>query len=416
MYGSAYLVQVSIGGQEFQVLLDTGSADLWVVSSDCTTSDCQGIATFDISESNSLNLTSTDFHLDYLIGSVSGTVGTDTVTFGPYEISSQVFALASNTTGLDLSGTGYSGILGLAFPAEASIPSTTGRTLVENIFASLNDTDRFFAFKLGSNATGSSFTIGQLDPAYANTTSALTYTPVSSDGSGYNYWKLPLQSLTINSTTFDLSKSRVKGASSPIAVLDTGTTLVLGPTSDVDRFWQSVGGARKTDAGWQVRCNRAVIVGFVIGDDSSQKEYVLDPADVSWDENTAQGDWCMGGIQGNDGVFSGDWLLGDTFLRTSLKHHIQNVYVAQRVFASNQSASIGLLGTTNATSALTQFRQTRGDDSTPPARVRAHAPNHNLTGADVCGIAVSCGFVFGVLLTLVWYSCMEWRAKKRRMY
>lgn len=62
-----------------------------MVSSDCTTSDCQGIATFDISESNSLNLTSTDFHLDYLIGSVSGTVGTDTVTFGPYEISSQVF-------------------------------------------------------------------------------------------------------------------------------------------------------------------------------------------------------------------------------------------------------------------------------------------------------------------------------------
>lgn len=52
----------------------------------------------------------------------------------------------------------------------------------------------------------------------------------------------------------------------------------------------------------------------------------------------------------------------------------------------------------------------------PPARVRAHAPNHNLTGADVCGIAVSCGFVFGVLLTLVWYSCIEWCAKKRRMY
>lgn len=204
---------------------------------------------------------------------------------------------------MDLSGTGYSGILGLSFPVEAAIPDTTGRTLPENIFSALDNDDRFFAYKLGKSENISSFTVGQLDPAYVNSVSDLAYTPVfNTHNSAYSYWRLPLQHLTVNSTVFHLSKSRIVGASSPIAVLDTGTTLILGPSADVDRFWMSVGGARKSDTGWQVRCDRAIVIGFVLGGDDSQKEYVLDPADVSWEEGGKDGDWCTGGVQANDQV------------------------------------------------------------------------------------------------------------------
>ncbi|PCH38253.1 acid protease [Wolfiporia cocos MD-104 SS10] len=403
----AYLVPISIGGQDFNVLLDTGSSDLWVVSSNCTDTDCQKIHTYNSSEPSPLSLSGESFHLKYLIGSVTGNVGTDTVTLGPYEISSQVLALANSTEGLDLSGTGYSGIMGLNFPVEASIPDTSGRTLIENVFASLNESDRYFAFKLGRNETGSSFTVGQLDPAYANATSMLTYSPVSSAGaSTYNYWKLPLQSLSINSTRFDLSSSHVNGASTPIAVLDTGTTLILGPTAEVDRFWQSVGEARRTDAGWQVRCNRAVVVGFELGDAGNQKEYVIDPADVNWKEGGQDGDWCLGGVQANDGVFSGDWLLGDTFLR--------NVYVTHHAATSSQPPMIGLLGLTDATAAMAEFRENRGDDPAPPAQVHARARRtDHLTNADICGIAVASGFAFGVILTLLFHIFTR-RPKQRQ--
>ena len=113
---------------------------------------------------------------------------------------------------------------------------------------------------------------------------------------------MPLQYLTINSTTFPLSSSGVPGASAPIAVFDTGTTLILGPSDDVDRFWQSVGASRKTDDGWQVRCDRGVSIGFVLGEGAGQKEYVLDPADLSWLQGLRDGDWCFGGVQANDGV------------------------------------------------------------------------------------------------------------------
>nr|VWO98793.1 Fox3p [Ganoderma boninense] len=345
----AYLIQIDVGGQSFNVLLDTGSSDLWVVSSDCTVDDCHGVPKY--AQSSSLALTDVPFHLDYLSGSVSGLVGTETVTLGEYQISSQIFALANSTAGLGLASTGNSGILGLAFPAEASIPDTVGRTLVLNLLSGFNDSSaRYFAFQLGGSASGSSFTVGEVDPAFAKSADDLTSTPVfRAPGALYDYWKLPLQSFTINGTPFALSKTNVNGAPAPIAVLDTGTTLILGPTQDVTRFWESVGGARQTDRGWEVPCNRAVSVGMILGEGSSRKEYAIDPADISWKEGSVDGDaWCLGGLQGNDRVrsfplyinaalnlprdslvaslltrpciffsqvFAADWLLGDTFLR-----------------------------------------------------------------------------------------------------
>lgn len=212
-------------------------------------------------------------------------------------------ALANETIGLGLTGTGNSGILGLSFPLEAAIPETTGRPLLENLLSPFDESDRYFAFKLGRDQSSSSFTVGQIDTDFANSTSDFTYTSViPAYGSTYDYWKLPIKHLTINSTNFELSKTVVHGSKVPIAVMDTGTTLILGPSEDVDRFWRSVGGAVKHGDTWQVRCDRAIIIGFVLGDDTSAKEYILDPADVSWEEGGRKGDYCLGGIQGNDAV------------------------------------------------------------------------------------------------------------------
>ncbi|KAI0721650.1 acid protease [Cerioporus squamosus] len=405
----AYLIQINIGGQDFMVLLDTGSSDLWVVSSDCTTVDCSGVPKY--AKSPSLSLTDVPFHLSYLMGNVTGVVGSETVTVGEFQVSSQIFAMANATGGLGLAGTGDSGILGLAFPAEASIADTVGRTLLENLLSAFNDTSqRFFAFKLGRDEDDSSFTVGELDPSYANSTDDLTHTPVyAPHGSLYDYWKLPIHSLTINGTSFELSQSRVKGAPAPIAVLDTGTTLALGPTQDVARFWESVGGARQTDRGWEVPCNRAVVVGMVLGQGNSQKEYVLDPADISWKEGSVDENWCLGGVQGNDGVFAADWLLGDTFLR--------NVYVTHHAATDSKPPAIGLRGLTDSSAALAAFLKDRGADTSPPANVSSHvSQSSTLTGGDICGIATAGGFVAGVVLVVLLFTVMRLCRRRRRPY
>ena len=218
-------------------------------------------------------------------------------------------ALANKTVGLGLPNTGHSGILGFSFPLTAAIPLAYGDTLIENILSSFDEHRRFFAFKLGrasDSDDGCSFSMGQLDSAISDDMTKFSYTPVSRAGADmFNYWKLPLQSLTIGSTVFSLSPSLIPGAETPIAVLDTGTTLILGPSVDVDAFWHAVGHEEVTRKNmqsgmWEVRCDRGVAVGFILGEKGSEQEYPVDPEDISWADSGSADGWCMGGIQAND--------------------------------------------------------------------------------------------------------------------
>ncbi|GJE90866.1 A1 family peptidase [Phanerochaete sordida] len=403
--GFAYLARMDIGAQNFLVLLDTGSSDLWIVSSGCTEDDCSNVPKYQ--PTPTLDLSPTAFELRYLLGEVSGVIGTETVGLGRFEVLSQVFALANQTAGLGLAATGNSGILGLSFPTEAAIPDTSGRTLLENLVSSLAEPDRYFAVRLGRDSGGSSFTVGELDPAYSDSLSDFAFSDVYSAGhAAYDYWKVPLHAITVNGTSFDVSDSRVPRAPSPIAIFDTGTTLILGPSADVDRLWQSIGGARKTDSGWQVRCDRAMVIGMVLGAGDGAKEYAIDPADLSWLEGGRDGDWCMGGIQSNDDVSSGDWLLGDTFLR--------NVYIVHHLGNSTQHPMVGLNGLTDPQTSLANFRLARGNDPTPPAPVLGKVTHHRyaISEGAICGISAAGGFVFGGVLTVVISACVARRAAK----
>ena len=227
------------------------------------------------------------------------------------ECISSFAALANQTIGLSLSGTGHSGILGLAFDSQASIDLTIGQPLVKTLAFHLPEQSRYFAVGLSRSDSGSSFTIGELDPAYANFTEEFTWTNVyvnPGKGQTYDYWKMPLKGISVNGTFLEpLSESKIVDSPTPIAVLDTGTTLMLGPAIDVQYFWETVGGSRQnSDGQWQVLCNRAVVVKVNLGGNGTESEYVMHPGDVNWidggKEEDASGQWCVGGIQANDHV------------------------------------------------------------------------------------------------------------------
>jgi hypothetical protein len=214
---------------------------------------------------------------------------------------------------MQLTGTGASGIIGFSFSAGAKIPSSQGNPILQNLLGSIDESSRYFSFHLGRDepeiATPSILTVGTLNSALAMDMSNFSFTPVSKAGANdYLYWKLPLLSMTINSTSLPLTASRISGATYPLAVLDSGTTLILGPKVDVDRLWQSLGPstARKNldTQAWEVKCNKAVVLGLTLGEDGNGKEYTLDPSDVSWYESSSSDGWCLSGIQSNDNVGS----------------------------------------------------------------------------------------------------------------
>ncbi|GFZ44387.1 hypothetical protein JCM24511_02109 [Saitozyma sp. JCM 24511] len=77
---ASYAGHVSIGtpGQSFNVILDTGSADLWVAESQCNTSTCRNIPLFSPSSSATFSGSSKSFSITYGSGTAQGTVAKDT--------------------------------------------------------------------------------------------------------------------------------------------------------------------------------------------------------------------------------------------------------------------------------------------------------------------------------------------------
>lgn len=254
-----------------------------------------------------------------------------------------LLALVNRTDDLDLIHTRNSGFLGLAFPSLATPPRSEG-TILDNIFSQLSGPNRFFAFKLGryDSQTGisssSSFTIGEFDPLITNDATHMSWFPVfRAYGSPYDFWKLKIRGITINSQPLPLSHSIVHGVNAPIGILDSGTTLILGPRHDVGLFWNAVGTGNSVrynqqSQAWQVRCNRAVDVRIKLGEMENANDFALHPVDIAWGDS-GEG-WCLGGLQASDKVRmlldarcctyylrqlkDGDWILGNVFLRVRL--------------------------------------------------------------------------------------------------
>lgn len=117
---SQYLCPVTVGtpGKTFTLDFDTGSADLWIWSTELPQSTTNGTkhAVFDPTTSSTFqNLADSSWQIGYGDGSsASGTVGTDTVNIGGLVIQKQAIELA-NTLSESFTSDSSDGLLGLAW-------------------------------------------------------------------------------------------------------------------------------------------------------------------------------------------------------------------------------------------------------------------------------------------------------------
>ena len=81
----------------YDVILDTGSADLFLVSSSCTSSACSGLQTFSGSSSSTFNSTNQPFSITYGSGSASGVLVKDVVQMAGFQVSQQTFGMCLST-------------------------------------------------------------------------------------------------------------------------------------------------------------------------------------------------------------------------------------------------------------------------------------------------------------------------------
>ena len=104
-----YYGKLSIGtpAQDFEVVFDTGSSDMWVPSTACTTqsSNCASKTTFNKDASSTYAEVEagqqTTFQIMYGSGAVSGSYGVDTVTLADdFTVTEHTFAQVDSTDGL----------------------------------------------------------------------------------------------------------------------------------------------------------------------------------------------------------------------------------------------------------------------------------------------------------------------------
>ncbi|KAI0776052.1 acid protease [Trametes elegans] len=307
-----YIANVTIGGTEYPLQLDTGSSDLWVKG-----------ASSPLPNSDQTSLT---LNITYGIGSTFGHISYTSVEFAGINVSKQAFIDASEVTNPIVSY-GVDGIVGLGFTKLSSIDvaltgagKSDGKSLLYNLFADNPKEPNFVAFALqrttekGGDVEGS-FSIGEYDEDYkdvANSPKIPTF-PVSDP----MRWTVLLDAFLVGEQAVSLS-SDVQGAPSGKAVvmLDSGTSYTYAPKAVCDAMYSGISGASySAELGqWIVPCSAEVDVALQFG----ASVYPIHPIDVTpislSDSSLCVGSFVPQSISIGSGQF--DWLIGDNVMRS----------------------------------------------------------------------------------------------------
>jgi len=296
--------QISLGTppQNFQVIFDTGSSNLWVAAYNCSILACGLHARYDPRKSSTWKANGTKFDIDYASGPVSGWLEKDRVNVGGLTANT-TFAMVDNPTGLGpafLIGQ-FDGILGLAFRTI----SVDGITPVFQSFVNEKILDEnIFGFYLESSGDAGELEIGGIDKSHYS--GSITYVPLSSD----TYWETKLDGITVGNTP---STTVTK------VVFDTGTSLLAGPVSEVAAIAKAVGATPLIAGEYTVDCSKISSmpdITFKVGG----KDYVLTATDYVLNVD-GLGVECLLGMVGIDVPAPAGplWIAGDVFqVRLSL--------------------------------------------------------------------------------------------------
>ncbi|KAJ7851059.1 aspartic peptidase domain-containing protein [Mycena olivaceomarginata] len=312
-----YSTNITVNGRNFRVAIDTGSADLWIQTS----------------QDFVFNNTEIPVTNHYGFGDSSdvvGTIGVASVQLGKYTFEHQAF---SNATKVSLTGIlefGLDGLIGFDFAVETSfikgalksagVPETLGEPFLSNIFDQEPDQENFVGISLSrtddlEGSADASFLINEVDQDYADVVSAPAIPLFPAFPRNNGRWSILIDSISLGGVTIPFTPSTAGApAKKIVAVMDTGTPAASFPQDFIDRLYTAIPGSiQAADKLWTIPCDTTSIMSVEIGG----RQFPIHPLDLSEIRVNASTDTtvCSSPFLATPGGTEFDSLFGDTIMR-----------------------------------------------------------------------------------------------------
>ncbi|KAK8047321.1 hypothetical protein PG996_015385 [Apiospora saccharicola] len=314
----AVTVGTSANPQKVDVLLDTGSFELWV-NPDCAKSNvadfCKGFGQYDPNQSSTAKNLSQGFSIQYGSGSASGTYFTDDIFISGAKITGQQFGVA-NTSDLV-----WFGIMGLARGKGNGFLNYN--TVLDSVVAQGFANSRLFSLDLGSQGQPAAVISGEIVFGGVDTNKyAGNLVKVEIDPADSHYAVL-FTGLTHRPPTAQTANPVLSTFNSFPVIVDSGTTLSLLPQALVEALAAQFPGATSDGhGGYKVACSyqqQPGTVSFSLATSFSGSSGSGGASNITINLPYAEFIWNAG----NDNCYLGAWydrsisvhILGDTFLR-----------------------------------------------------------------------------------------------------
>ncbi|KAJ7270919.1 acid protease [Mycena rebaudengoi] len=289
-------ISVGTPAQTFLIDFDTGSSDLWIPSSSCTSSTCSSKSKFKATSSSTSVKKSGTFSIQYGDGStVSGPVYTDTVSVAGIKATKQFFSPVT-TLSASFADDPIDGILGLAFPAISNFGQNPFFNTA-NIAGTVDANQ--FGFYLASSGS-ELFLGGTNEDLY---TGEVEFVAVDSST---GFWQATGAKVKVGSTT---------AVSNFQTIIDSGTTLAYGPPAAVKKLYAKVPGSALFDSEngfYSFPCDSPPDISFNWGG----SDWAITAANINLGTTEDGSSDCVGSIVAQDlGLGSDVWLLGDAFMK-----------------------------------------------------------------------------------------------------
>ncbi|CAO1633336.1 unnamed protein product [Jaminaea pallidilutea] len=362
-YDSTWFAQFQIGtpAKGYNLVLDTGSSDIWLSGTNYTPS-----------ASSTFTNKSSSFNIEYGSGQVSGYMATDKFTFADHTVANQPFAVGT-TVSSNLQDQTTAGIAGLGFQSLSVSGSgpfwqLAGETEFSFYLQRATQTSSSSSSGGGGGGEGGggggtggpgslpgkkrALTVSSTSPGGVFTlggrNSSLFQGDINwSDVISKTYWLITLGGIGVSNSDIDIGTLNK-------AAIDTGTTLIGGPTSTVEAFYAKIQGASaltSADGYYSYPCSTNVSATMTFGN----QKYTIDSDSFRVATLDASGNYCMGALfsVGSTSSNTLQWIVGDVVL-TGLYSIFDNSGSTARVGFASLADGLNDGGSSSTTVARTQ--------------------------------------------------------------